>query len=168
MTNREAKTRAAGLSGRVYLHIDAFHVAEIERLCGDDAYFVCITRHGLDVACSMRDWCERSEVYLEDLHRYVARHPRLLEAFTHAWVDSTTAIAGFADRHPDNAIQVRYEDLVADPDVQVRKIVEFVGEPWDDGMRGAMVGLHLVCVKMLLGRVFISQVGFVGPLQEIC
>ena len=35
-------------------------------------------------------------------------------------------------------------------------------------MRGAMVGLHLVRVKMLLGRVFITQVGFVGPIQQIC
>ena len=114
--------------------IDAFHVPEIEQLCGDDAYFVCITRHGLDVACSMRDWCERAEVYLANVHKYISRHARPLEAFTHAWVDATTAIRAFAECHPDNAILLRYEDLVANPDEELRRVIEFIGEPWDDDL----------------------------------
>ncbi|MHC4470135.1 MAG: sulfotransferase family protein [Planctomycetota bacterium] len=111
--------------------VDAFHVDEIGRLCGEDAYFICVTRHGLDVACSMREWCERSEAYLTDVHEYVKRHARPLEAFCHAWVDVTTALRRFAAEHPDNTVAVRYEDLVADPDAEMRRLIEFVGEPWD-------------------------------------
>lgn len=111
--------------------VDAFHVPEIERLCGDHAYFICVTRHGLDVACSMDDWCRKSLAYPSEIHPYIQRYKRPLEAFCHAWVDATTAIEAFASNHPDNAIVVRYEDLVTDPDAEMRRLVEFVGEDWD-------------------------------------
>jgi hypothetical protein len=123
---REGKTRWAEKTA-----VDAFHLDEISRLCGEHAYFVCITRHGLDVACSMSDWCEKSQVYLADIHRYIQRYPRPLEAFCHAWVDATAAIYKFRSEHPDNSILIRYEDLVVDPDREMQRITEFLGEPWN-------------------------------------
>lgn len=126
---REGKSRWAEKTA-----VDAFHVDEIGRLCGDQASFICITRHGLDVACSMVDWCDKSQVYFPDLHRYIQRYPRPLEAFCHAWVDVTASMRKFLADHPDNAIAVRYEDLVTNPEAEMRRILEFLGEPWEEGL----------------------------------
>ncbi len=113
---------------------DAFHLAEIEELCGDHAFFVCVQRHGLDVACSLVELCDKNGGYLPELHEYIKRYPQPLQAFAHAWVDLTTAIRTFAKRHPGNAILVRYEDMVREPETTLRSILEFVGEEWVSGL----------------------------------
>jgi hypothetical protein len=114
--------------------VDAFHIDAISRLCGDHAYFICLTRHGLDVACSMVDWCNKSQIYFSELHHYIQRFPRPLDAFCHAWVDITVAMHKFLADHPDNTITVRYEDLVADPEAEMRRIIKFLGEPWEPAL----------------------------------
>ncbi len=109
---------------------DAFHWDRIEQLCGNDAYFLCIQRHGLDVACSIEELCRTNGAYLSELHEYVKRHPRPLEAFCHAWVDITRATQAFVARHPENALLVRYEDLTAAPETVMRRIADFVRVDW--------------------------------------
>jgi hypothetical protein len=47
------------------------------------------------------------------------------------WVDLAQSIDGFARRHPENALLVSYEDLVARTDATMARIMAFVGEPWD-------------------------------------
>lgn len=110
--------------------LDVFHLDAIDRLCGAHAYFVCVQRHGLDVALSVKDLCEANEAYVSEIHAYVRRYPRPLEAFCHAWVDATRAMLRFAERHPDNALLVKYEDLVADPAAVTRRIAAFAGLAW--------------------------------------
>jgi hypothetical protein len=120
---------------------DAFHIGGIEELCGEHAYFLCVIRHGLDVACSLEELSAKNAGYLRELHGYVRRHPRPLEAFSHAWVDMTRAIQAFAARHPRNALLLRYEDLVADPGQVLANAFRFVGESFDPGLlEGAMQG----------------------------
>ena len=102
----------------------------IDKLCGAHAYFVCVQRHGLDVAISLKDLCEANEAYLSEIHAYIQRYPRPLEAFCHAWVDATRAMHTFVERHPDNALLVKYEDLVADPAAVTRDIAAFVRVDW--------------------------------------
>ncbi len=114
--------------------VDAFHVDEIDRLCGDHAYFILIVRHGLDVAVSCKDMTDATGAYLEDLHRYVRQNTRPHEAFCRSWIDVTAKLLEFAERHPDNCVACRYEDLIAEPDATMRALVEFVGEPWHPGM----------------------------------
>lgn len=113
---------------------DAFYLEEIEQLCGEHAYFVCIQRHGLDVACSIQELCDKNGVYLRELHDYVIRYPVMLEAFAHTWVDLTQAIDAFAKRHRENAILVTYEDLTARTDATMARIMEFVGEQWNPAL----------------------------------
>lgn len=110
--------------------VDAFHVDAIEQMCGDDAYFICVARHGLDVAVSMNDWCFKSNSYPEELHSYIRAYPQPMTAFCHAWADATNAICDFAGRHPDNAIFLRYEDLAENAEGELQRIVEFIGESW--------------------------------------
>lgn len=118
---------------------DAFYLGPIEELCGDHAYFICVQRHGLDVACSLQDLCEKNGGYLSELHEYVKRYPRLLEAFAHVWVDLTEAVRGFAARHPENSVTIRYEDLAARPEEVLKPVFEFVGESWEPGVLESLV-----------------------------
>jgi len=112
---------------------DAFHVAAIRKLCGGHVDFVCLQRHGLDVATSVGDLVDKTGGYVEELHRYIVKYPQRLQAFAHAWVDIATAIADLSDAD-ERALPVRYEDLVEDPEAVARKVLEHVGEPWDDGL----------------------------------
>jgi hypothetical protein len=109
---------------------DSFYLEAIERFCGDHAYFICVQRHGLDVACSLQELCDKNGGYLSELHEYIKRYPRPLEAFGHVWVDLTEAIRQFAQRHPKNALVIRYEDLTADSAATMQTIAEFIGEEW--------------------------------------
>lgn len=120
---------------------DAFYVDGIEELCGDHAYFLCVIRHGLDVACSLEELSAKNGGYLRELHGYVQRHRRPLEAFAHAWVDMTRAIRAFAACHPQNALLLRYEDLVANPSAVLAGAFRFVGESFDAALlEGALQG----------------------------
>jgi protein-tyrosine sulfotransferase len=109
---------------------DAFYIDEIEQLCGDDVYFICIERHGLDVACSIQELCDKNGVYLKELHDYIIRYPVTLEAFAHVWVELAGRISVLVERHPANAIGVTYEELIAHTDATMARIMGFVGEEW--------------------------------------
>lgn len=108
--------------------IDAFHIDGIERICGDDAQFVGVTRHGLDVVCSMEEWCQKSGSYPREIHAYIRQYSQPLIAFAHAWVDSVNDLHAFAARHKANALMVRYEDLIAAPEDTVGSLMAFLGE----------------------------------------
>jgi len=113
---------------------DAFYLPEIEQLCGDDALFVCLQRHGIDVACSIEDLCNKNGVYLKELHEYIQRYPRMIEAFAHVWVDLTQAIHAFVKRHPTNTMLIAYEELVEKPNDIMANVMQFVGEQWDPAL----------------------------------
>lgn len=114
--------------------IDAFHIAAIERFCGADAQFLCVTRHGLDVVCSMEDWCQKSRSYPRELHAYIRQFSQPLIAFAHAWVDATTALLDFAERHPENAMRITYEDLITAPEDSIASMMTFLGETAPDNL----------------------------------
>jgi len=131
---REGKSRWASKSA-----FDVYYLDTIERLCGNDAYFVCLVRHGLDVACSLKDLCDANGAYLMEIHSYIKRYASPLEAFSHAWVDATLATRAFVERHPENALLLRYEDLTADPVAVTKRIAEFVHVDWSpDWLSGVM------------------------------
>jgi hypothetical protein len=113
--------------------IDSFYVSEIERLFGGHARFVCVVRHGLDVALSLRDLCDANEVYLREIHDYIVRYPRPLVAFAHLWSEVTESLLDLANRRPDAAVIVRYEDLVRDPESEIERLTAFLElEPGHD------------------------------------
>lgn len=114
---------------------DAFHLAAIRKLCEGRVKFVCIQRHGLDVAVSMRDLVDKTGGYVEELHRYLRAEPEPLAALAHAWVDTANAVADLADAC-DDAISLRYEDLTADPTGAFASLFAFLGEAWRDELLG--------------------------------
>lgn len=119
---------------------DLFHLPAIERLCGDRSRFICIQRHGLDVACSIAELCEKNGGYLAELHEYVKRHPRPMDAFAHAWVDLQQSLRAFVERHPENVLLIKYEELVASPELTMQHIAEFVGVAWSADWLAAALG----------------------------
>lgn len=112
---------------------DAFHIPAIRKLCEGHVQFICLQRHGLDVACSIGDLVEKTGGLVQELHRYVQRYPQTLQAYAHAWVDAATAVADLAEQD-DRAIAIKYEDFVADPEAVTRRVLEHVREPWEDGL----------------------------------
>ena len=111
--------------------VDSFYISEIEKLLGDHAKFVCVTRHALDAALSLHDLSEANEIYIKELHDYVGRFQRPLQAYAHAWRDVTGKLLDFTRRNGDNSMLVRYEDLVEDPMGLCENIFAFLGEEWD-------------------------------------
>ncbi len=110
---------------------DSFYLTEIEKLCAGHVRFICIQRHGFDVACSLQELCERNGGYLRELHAYVVRHPIVVEACAHAWVDLSTALHELAERRAAETLELRYEDLIAEPDAAMARVMQHVGEEWD-------------------------------------
>ncbi len=109
--------------------VDSFYVENIDRVFGRDVLFICVIRHGGDVVCSTQDLCDENEIYLREFHRYIVQHPRPLVAFAHAWRDVTTNLLDFAERNV-NALLIRYEDLVTNPEAVLSRIFEHVEEPF--------------------------------------
>ncbi|PRP93157.1 Sulfotransferase domain protein [Enhygromyxa salina] len=114
---------------------DAFHLDAIRRLCEGHVKFVCIHRHGLDVALSLGDLVAKTGGYVDELHAYMRRYPEPLEAMARAWVDAATAVAELAEAS-DDALSLRYEDLTAAPEVELRRVFEFLDEPYDEELLG--------------------------------
>lgn len=112
--------------------IDVFYLEEIEALCSDQVQFVCLLRHGLDVAASCEDLVATNGAIPLELHNYVCRNNKPLEAYCEAWIHATQSMLDFAGRHSENSIVCRYEDLVADPAATLQRIFAQLGEQWDE------------------------------------
>ena len=109
--------------------IDSFHVPEIEALCGSHVRYICVTRHGLDVVKSLHEYSAKGMGYLRDLHPYIAKTPRVLEGLAAAWVDANRAVRTLAERRADEAVWIRYEDLVANADATMADLFRFLELP---------------------------------------
>lgn len=109
--------------------VDSFYMDTIEALFGGRAKFICVTRHGLDVVCSMEEFVKDLQSYISELHAYIVDYPQPLQAFAHAWADVTADIHDFAERFAEDCIHVRYEELAANPDAEMKRMTDFLGLP---------------------------------------
>lgn len=109
--------------------IDSFYMAEMEELFADQDHikFICVLRHGLDVACSLKEFSDDLQSYITELHNYIKIYQQPYEAFAHAWADITSDILDFAETYKDKCHIVKYEDLVAGPDAGLKAMTEFIG-----------------------------------------
>jgi hypothetical protein len=107
--------------------VDSFYIPAIETLFAGRAKFIAITRHGLDVVCSMEEFVHDLQSYVRELHSYLIETPQPLEAFAHVWADVTTDILDFVETHGADCHLLKYEDLAAEPDAEMKKITDFLG-----------------------------------------
>lgn len=85
-----------------------------------EAHFIHLIRDGRDVALSLNE---------------VSWGPGDLEAAAVKWVEELGRARRRARRlRSGTYLEVRYEDLVADPEPLLRRVAEFVRLPWDAGM----------------------------------
>lgn len=110
---------------------DIFHLDGIERLLGDSCRYVCVTRHGLDATCSMKELSDAMDLYLPELHDYVRRQASPLQAMAHAWADANRRLLTFMTAHQGECVALRYEDLIANPAAELTRVFDFLGEPVD-------------------------------------
>jgi hypothetical protein len=82
-----------------------------------DAVYIHLLRDGHDVVASFRDrWGYRS----------AARAART------EWARYVNAARSFGDKlAPDRFMQLRYEELVANPEVEARRVFDFLDEAWE-------------------------------------
>jgi hypothetical protein len=93
----------------------------IDAIFGYTGNFIWLVRHGLDVVNS----------HIERYERWGAQRPDLTE-YAHDWAARNRVLADFCERIPRRCVRVRYEDLVENTAFEMRRILDFVGEPWDD------------------------------------
>ena len=110
------------------------HFAELHRLFPDSP-LVHVIRDGRDVVTSLlgMDWIDPRTGQPFD---YV----RNARAAAHSWVDMVTAGRAMAAL-PDAGscyLELRYEDIVARPEPTLKRLFDFLGEPWTD----AVLGFH--------------------------
>lgn len=114
--------------------IDAFYIDEIEALYGREAQFVCMVRHGLDVAASCEDLTDSNEMFIRELYAYVQRTPYPHSAYVAAWVESTRRLIEFVTDHTSNSCLIRYEDLLDQPQEVMQPLFDFLEEPFDPAL----------------------------------
>lgn len=93
------------------------------------ARFIHVIRDGRDVACSLRTF-PRHEVVEGELVPLETRNP--LEPGIERWVSDIAAALPY--RSDPRYLEIRYEDVVANTRETIAKVLEFVGEPWDEGV----------------------------------
>ncbi|MDA8295312.1 MAG: sulfotransferase [Actinomycetota bacterium] len=79
------------------------------------ATIICLYRHGMDTIASglqSSPWGLADYGFAQVAAMFPTNSVAALAAY---WVDRTARMVDFADRHPDRCLQIRYEDLVADP-----------------------------------------------------
>jgi hypothetical protein len=90
-----------------------------------EARLVHVVRDGRDVVCSMRQHPDRHWVDGVEVRELRAQS---VEAYMHRWVRDTEA--GIGMRGDPRYIEIRYEELVEDPERVMRDLLAALDEPW--------------------------------------
>lgn len=92
-----------------------------------NARFIHIIRDGRDVACSLRT---HPKFKHENGRTIELNTWRPMENCVTSWVNYTRK--GLAERGRPGYFEVHYEDLVTQPEQTMRRVLEFLGEEWDE------------------------------------
>jgi hypothetical protein len=107
--------------------LDTHQYAELMTRVYPDARFICLFRHCMDVIASgveATPWGLSGFGY----NNYAARHPgNSVAAIGSYWLDCANEIIAFMEKHPQACHQVRYEDLVTEPEGTAAAIFAFLG-----------------------------------------
>lgn len=104
----------------------------LDRVFGEEARYLMLYRHGLDVANSLAAGAESGTVWAGVARRYAREYknsPRV--AYTRYWVDLCEKMLSFEANHSERCFRLRYEDYVVDPIGYLPPLFAFVGESWE-------------------------------------
>lgn len=91
--------------------------------------FIHVVRDGRDVVCSLRHH-PRERVLNGKIVQMNPNNP--VSKSAQRWLNDT--MHGIAFRGHPRYMEVRYEDLVSDPEAGFRSVFEFIGEPFESGV----------------------------------
>jgi hypothetical protein len=104
----------------------------IEEIFGPSCQYVMIYRHPFDVMSSLltSGWdFDGSEEW-----KCLDYEGDLFENFAYYHRDVMQGQLSFSEAHADRCHALRYEDLMHDPEASLRRMFEFLGEPWEDAV----------------------------------
>jgi hypothetical protein len=81
--------------------------------------FICMVRNPLLAFASRRELQEPGKGWGEDW--------KPIEVFCAQWAEHVRDMRAFGERHPGQLLQIRLEDLAAEPDAQLVRVRDFVG-----------------------------------------
>jgi hypothetical protein len=142
-----------------------------------EAKFICLYRHPMDVVASGIEACPFG-VSGYGFDPYIAASPgNVVLALARFWVENAEMIAAAEQRFPDACHRVRYEDLVADPELVANGIFDFLGVAAQPGIAGRIFSSDLersgpadykiwhtsTVSSESVGRGWTLPVGMIGP-----
>lgn len=86
-----------------------------------ESRFVHLVRDGRDCAISSMKW--REGVQFRNLYELAS-----------SWCRTNLAMAGFGKENPGRYLLLRYEDLIQDPEMELGRVCEFLGEGFERAM----------------------------------
>jgi hypothetical protein len=89
--------------------------------------YLLIYRHGLDAACSI---AQIPSIHEADPHTTACGGDRHAGSARY-WATQCARMREFAAAHPERCLELRYEALSTAPEAEVRRVLDFLGEPWD-------------------------------------
>lgn len=107
------------------------HLEFVRRLF-PEARWVLLYRHGLNLADSVARACAGAGRTIREAVRPFRRpdeDPRL--GGLRYWTEQTGRLLDFEAAHPEACLRLRYEDLCAAPEPELRRVFEFLGEAWE-------------------------------------
>ncbi|HEY3904041.1 MAG TPA: sulfotransferase [Streptosporangiaceae bacterium] len=90
-----------------------------------EARFICLYRHPMDMISSGLDASPWGLVGY-GFDNYAGGSANNVAALARYWADYTAAIVEAEDEFKERCLRVRYEDLVAEPDVEIKRIFDFL------------------------------------------
>jgi hypothetical protein len=142
-----------------------------------EAKFICLYRHPMDVVASGIEACPFG-VTGYGFDPYIAASPgNVVLALARFWAENAGMIAGAEERFPDACYRVRYEDLVAEPELVANGIFDFLGVAAQQGIADRIFSSDLersgpadykiwhtsAVSRDSVGRGWTLPVGMIGP-----
>lgn len=110
---------------------DIFHVDALEPMLAGHARFIILLRNPLDVVASNCDLADAMGAQLVELREITRHYDGPHEGFAYAWVEAISRLMAFVSRNEADCHVMRYEDLLAAPEVTLGKLLEFLHLPPD-------------------------------------
>ncbi len=106
---------------------DIFYLETLEPLLAGHVRFITLVRNPLDVIGSNVERDRAMCAQTDDLFAATRGQNAPYDALARVWLDRQAALDAFAGRHAADCHRLRYEDLLADPPGELRRLFAFMG-----------------------------------------
>jgi protein-tyrosine sulfotransferase len=124
------KRRWVDKTPNYYLHTEL-----IERMFAGEVLYLVLVRHPLDCIASMETYVPHVPAGDDpELARALVRHGRDRYAWAQYWLEVYTRLDVFTASCLERSLVITYEALVRESDAVLRKVCDFIGEAYDEGL----------------------------------